>query len=72
MARYIVMIDHTDGCDRESWSPFYCPMFIADSEEEAHYVGQYELAHWMNEIMDINSCLPEYGGYEVFKEGECD
>lgn len=65
MTQYITCLDFTDGSDRESWSVFYCDMYISATQEEAEFIGQYELAvHW-NEVFDEEGEYYEEGDYHI-------
>ena len=70
--KFIVCIDYTDGGDNESWSPFYMEMYATDTHEEAVWIGDYHIAHWMNKEFDEDGELPDYdyvGGVHIRQEG---
>ena len=66
---WITIVDLTDGGVRESWSTFYAGIYVADSEEEAHYIGDRAIAEamdyeWEEECPDG---MPDYYEYQVRK-----
>lgn len=66
--KWFVFIDFTDGGDSESWSPWYMTIHVADTENEAKWLGDYAIAHWMNEEFDNDGEFPDYGEYMVREE----
>ena len=62
---WIGYVDLTDGCDRESWSVFYAQAYVAKTEEDAKFISDYALAVWMNEQLDNDGELPDYGETHV-------
>ena len=71
---FVIMIDTGDGCDRESYNIFYADIFVAETQEEADFIGDYELAHRFNEMLgdvyddvaELNKALDAgIGSFEV-------
>lgn len=70
MKKFLVFVDYTDGYDRESWSPWYCDIYVADTEEEAEFIGAYTLGHSMNDHFDEEGYLLSYGDVYIRQEGQ--
>jgi len=71
--RWIVLLDFNSEGSSESWNTNYMEFYSAASEEEADFVGAYELARLLNEDFDHFNDVDDgfnYGSYEIREEGE--
>lgn len=71
--RYILIFNPYGEESRESWSVFYCPMFVTDTYDEAKYLGDCLVAEYMNKWYDEERELPEVEFEEMVmiqREGE--